>query len=418
VAIEYPDVMNDVIDARQRYESGAVQYLAWFSPAQTPPGSTPLLNLIVQSVMDVPVQVQIRLGLPQPDRKLKNLPQPMFNLFQSELGLTLESGEVVKLTIPVYVQRHVPPGPYAFAVTVRSALTAQGERVRSKQGADRLGAFKIRHPEGLGITQITPRGFQTREAAGQSVPLQVVPTGEAPQPMPELKPTLDSLWTIADWEPIPPAQRELNDRRIYIMPELTAQNLYMPFMEQTAIAFLGCGVRFHVGEAILVTKMLTYTVLYMSSNPVWLDCLMVPIYALAQATGEPTDDVIWLLTALGYSNVVELSIALAFSLIEEALQRQPWTPDEQQGLREFIVACLEAGESLSGEFVYLPLVLGGLLVADQVVMEGEDVGETLALAAQAKAAKADLFADPDLQSIAEVFDRLLALKKGQIAAAS
>lgn len=411
MAIEYPDVMNDVTDARQRYESGAVQYLAWFSPPQTSPGSAPNLILVVQSVMDVPVRVQIRLGLPEVDRKLKNLPQPLFNLFQPEIGLTLESGEVIKLTVPVYVQKHVPAGAYPFAVAIRSAPGEQGERIRARQGTDRMGAIKIRHLEGLGITQITPRGFQVREAASQSVPLQVVPGGEAPQPMPELKPSLDSLWTLADWEPIPPAQRELNERRIHIMPELTASNLYLPFMEQTTILFEGAGVRLHVGEAILVAKMLTYTVLYLSSNPAWMDCLMVPIYAFAQAAGEPTDDVIWLLTGLGYSHVLELSVALAFSLVEEALGRQPWTAEEQLALRKFIVECLDAGEALSREFVYLPLVLGGVVVADQVVMEGEDVGETLALAAKARAAQSDLFADPDLQPIGEAFDRLLAAKR-------
>lgn len=410
MAVEYPDIMNDMTDARQRYESGAVQYLAEISPAQTPAGSAAFLSLAVQSVMDVPVQVAIRLGLPELDRKLKRLPQPFFNLFQSEISLTLESAEVIQLTIPVYVQKHVPPGAYPLTVAVRSAPTEHGGRVRGQKGVDRLGNIKIRHPQGLGIVQITSCGFQVREAGSQSVPINVTQAVETPEPMPELKPVLASLWTVQDWDLIPPAQRELNDRRVYIMPELTAPNLYLPLMQQSEAAFSASGVRLHVGEAIMIAKMLTHTVLYMSSTAAWMDCLMVPLYAFAQAGGEPSDDVIGLLTRLGYSHVLELSIALAFSLTEEALQRQVWSPVEQRAVRRFIVECLEAGESLPEEFVYLPLVLGGLTIADQVVFEGEAVGQSLALAAKARAAKADLFADPDLQPIAQVFDRLLALK--------
>ncbi|MBN1936474.1 MAG: hypothetical protein JW934_17560 [Anaerolineae bacterium] len=413
MAIEYPDIMNDVTDARQRYESGAVQYLAEFSPATSAAGSTPSLMLVVQSVVDVPVQLAIRLGLPEMDRKLKRLPQPFFNLFQPEINLTLESAEVIQLTVPVYVQAHVPPGAYAFAVAVRSVSTEQGGRVRSQKGEDRLGDLKIRYPQGLGITQITPRGFQVREASSQSVSINVTQAGATPDPMPQvaqLQPALASLWGASDWDLIPPAQRELNDRRIHIMPDLTAENLYLPLMQQSEAAFSACGVRLHVGEAILLTKMLAYTALYMGSKATWMDCLMVPIYAFAQASGEPTDDVIWLLAGLGYPHVLELSIALAFSLTEEALQRQLWSPDEQRAVRRFIVECMDTGDQLPEEFVYLPLMLGGLLIADQVVFEGEDVRQSLALAAKAKAAKTDMFADPDLQPISQAFDRLLTLK--------
>ena len=34
MAIQYPDVMNDLTDARQRFESGSVQYLAEFVRAR------------------------------------------------------------------------------------------------------------------------------------------------------------------------------------------------------------------------------------------------------------------------------------------------------------------------------------------------------------------------------------------------
>ncbi len=38
MAIEYPDVLNNIIDARTRYESNAVQYLAELPAQPTPAG--------------------------------------------------------------------------------------------------------------------------------------------------------------------------------------------------------------------------------------------------------------------------------------------------------------------------------------------------------------------------------------------
>jgi hypothetical protein len=81
---------------------------------------------------------------------------------------------------------------------------------------------------------------------------------------------------------------------------------------------------------------------------------------------------------------------------------------EQRALREFIVECLDTGTNLPAEFLYLPLILGGIMVAGEVVLEGETVSDSLRVLAKAKAERADLFADPDLRELSDVFDRLVA----------
>jgi hypothetical protein len=414
MAVEYPDVMNDITDARQRFESGAVQFLAEFSPQVAPAGSIAQMPLTMQSVMDVPVKVAIRLDLPAIKGKLKRLPQPLFQISQSEITLTLESAEVVQLTIPVYVQPHVPASEYVFSVSIRSAPTEQGTRIRSKQSENHLADLKIRLPQGLGITQIASWGFVAQETQTQSVSLAVSDAVENPEAVDDaaLNPSLNSLWTLQDWDLIPPARREMNERRIHIMPELTAETLYLAFIKQTQAFFASSGVQLHVGEAIFLAKILTYTVVYMASKAEWLDCLLVPIYAFAQASGQRTDDVVWLLTELGYIQVLEFAVATSFTMTEQALQRELWKPSEQRAVRDFIVSCLDQGQDLPNEFVYLPLLLGGVLVSDQVVMDGEDVQQSLRLLAQAKADKSDLFADPDLRELDQAFNHILSQKAG------
>jgi hypothetical protein len=103
-----------------------------------------------------------------------------------------------------------------------------------------------------------------------------------------------------------------------------------------------------------------------------------------------------------------LAIALSFSLAEEVLQRQVWQPAEQRALREFIVDCLGTGGRLPEEFVYLPLILGGIAATREVVVGQEDIAESLRLLARAKAERSQVFADAELRDVNDVFDRLVA----------
>jgi hypothetical protein len=407
MAAEYPDLMNDFTDARQRFQSGVVQYLAELPPNPTPAGHVAQMRLILQNMMDVPVGVALHLDLPEPKGRLRRLPKPLFQIFQPDIRLTLENGEVALLTIPISVQLHVPPGEYVCTMHVRSNPVQEGMLIRSEQGANRMGDLKIRYPQGLGITSITPWGFQAKSAQRQAVPLRVGEAQESTEDV-DFKPHFESLWTPQDWEWVASARREVNDRRIYIMPDLTVEAIYVPLMRESRSVFANCGVQLHIGEAIFVAKILTYTVMYLCDHADWQDCLLVPIYAFAQANEQPTNDVLWLVTQLGYTHVLELATALSFSLVEEALGRQLWAPDEQRALREYLSQCLNEGTELPAEFVYLPLILGGVIVGAEIVIEGEMVSDSLRLLQRAKADRADLFADPDLQELNDAFNRLAA----------
>jgi hypothetical protein len=141
--------------------------------------------------------------------------------------------------------------------------------------------------------------------------------------------------------------------------------------------------------------------------PEWQDCLLVPILAYAQAEGLSTVDLRPLVTGVGYPHVLELAVALAFSCIHESLGREPWQYAEQRGLRDHILQCQSTGAALLIEFLYLPLILGGLVVAHELVLEGENVQQSLDLLSAAKKKRAEWFADPELAGINDVYEELL-----------
>jgi hypothetical protein len=407
MAFEYPDVMNDVLEARERFESGAVQYLAVVPERPVPAGWVFEANLVLQSVMEVPATVDVQVVLPRVSRKLRRLPQPLFEVYRSDIHLTLAAGEVGELILPIQVHAHVPPGEYEFALEVRSEPEGEGRRVRAQHGDRRVGDIMIRYPQGMHIAQIAAWGHEAKSARRQVLSFSVSESTEGSSAA-ELKPSFRSLWTPEDWDVFVEARQEANDRRVYATPQLEPEALYLRFMEQAQSLFSASGITLHIGEAIFLAKILTHTVTYMLAQEEWQDCLLVPIYAYAGLTDQPSDDALWLVTELGFTHVAELAAALGFALTEELLDREMWSPAEQRAVREFVADSLGEGKPLPTEFLYLPLILGGLAIADQVHLEGEDIGESLRLLRKAKDERAELFGERDLRDLDHAFERIFA----------
>jgi hypothetical protein len=410
MAIQYPDVMNDLTAAQQRYEAGCVQYLAEFEPRTFPAGSVAQLVLTLQNTVDRPAHLAVRFGLPRLRGRLRRKSDAWFRIQESVLRLTLRDGEVGQVTVPFEVAPEAPAGSYELSVHVESATDENAQRARAERREYHAQGLKIRHPQGLGISQFLSWGYEARHSAEQRVSLEVSAAAASEgqdQEVKGLAPTYLSVWTPEDWDLIALARRELNDRRLYVLSELTAPRLFVDFMRESKENLAQVGISLELGEAIFVAKMLAFTAVYFTEKADWQDCMLVPILAYALAENQPTTDLRALVSRVGYPHVLELAVALAFALIEETLGREPWQATEQRALRDLIVQCQSTGAPLPVEFLYLPLILGGLVVAHELVLEGENVLESLDLLCAAKKARAESLADPELAEINDVFEELL-----------
>ena len=120
MAIHYPDVMNDLTDARNRFEAGCVQYLAEFEAPTIPAGGVARLVVTLQNAVDTPARLAVRLGLPRLRGKARRLGDSLFQIEESVARLTLSEGEVGQLLVPVGVAEVTPPDSYDFQVHVES----------------------------------------------------------------------------------------------------------------------------------------------------------------------------------------------------------------------------------------------------------------------------------------------------------
>jgi hypothetical protein len=171
--------------------------------------------------------------------------------------------------------------------------------------------------------------------------------------------------------------------------------------------FAEASIPLHVGEAIALGKILTYTTRYFMANSDLQDGLLVPIWELASRYDLPTGDPLWVLPNVGFRHLLRLSVALSFGLVGQVLGRQPWNLEERRGVISLVADTVEEAQPLFPEFLYIPLLMAAAYIARQIPLEGEDVGHSLRLLQKAKAARANVFADPDLAEAGQLFDQIM-----------
>jgi hypothetical protein len=394
---EYPDVLGDLVDARQRFEVNGVHYVTALQLPTIAPGGTTSLRIWLQSCWDVPVQVVINVDLP-------TRPSPTFSVIQRQTEVPLEAAEVGELSIPIACAAGVEPGEYAVPVTVGIEAETRGLYVRSQKSAGQLGETLLRFTTGMALSATMGLGFRARTRAEHKLPLRVEGPPQ-PDAAPDLTPTFFSHWTVADLPIQGKARTYVNDQRLSLLPQLTRPALYMTFLEESRERFRGAGLQLHIGESIFLAKVLTGTAEYFLKHAGWQDVVLLPAYTLAYRYNLPVNDAIFLITRADYARMTRLAISLSFGLLRQRLQRDVWTLEEQLAVTDLVADRVECGGMLPAEFLYLPLLLGGLMVAGQVQMPGEKLSQSLDLLAKARQQRSSDLADNS--ELTSLFDQLL-----------
>jgi hypothetical protein len=385
-----------LVEAQQRYEVNGVHYLLALEPQAIAPGEATALRVWLQSCWDVPVEVSVGLRLPG-QRK------PPLSVAQERTEVPLEAAEVGELRIPVAAEVGSQAGTHRLEALVSARADGPGLYVRSQKSAGRLGDSLLTFKAGMGLAASLGLGFDARRQGEH--PLSVEVAG-APQfgTAPDLTPTYLSHWTMADLPLFGKARHYVNDQRISIVPRLTRPAVYMSFLEESQVRFRSASLALHIGEAVFLAKILTHTVEYFMQAAAWQDAILIPAYTLAYRFDLAVNDPVLLVTRADYARVARLAASLTFGLLRQRLARDPWNMEEQVAVADLVSHRAELGGPLPAEFLYLPLILGGLLVARRVLMPGEQLGQSLGLLAQARHKRADeLKENPELVAI---LDRL------------
>jgi hypothetical protein len=389
---EYPDILGDLVEARDRAEVNGLHYVASLHPSTIAPGETTHLRLWLQSCWDVPVEVAIVITLPAQ-------PEPTFSIIQKRTDVPLEPAEVGEVAIPIACTADTRPADYILWVKIGAKPKERGLFVRSKENQGHLEGSALSFTTGMGLAASMGLGFKARTQSEKSHPLHVSGLPQ-PGPPPNLMPTYLSHWTV-DQLPIQGKARKLvNDQRLYILPQLARQALFVAFLEESQARFEDAQLSLQMGEAIFLSKILTYTIEYFLKLPDGQDGILVPAYSLAYRYDLPTNDPVFLVVRADYARIARLACSLSFGLLRQRQRRDIWSLEEQMAVADFLADRVERGGNLPAEFLYLPLLLGGLMVADRVKLGSENLAQSLDLLAKARQQRADELAqNPDLVAL-------------------
>jgi len=389
MSTEYPDVLGDLTKARHRIEVNGVHYLAELDPSVIAPGEATSARLFLQSCWDVPVQASISLRFPA------HTP-PAFSVIQPRTDVPLEAAEVGEVRIPVATTAALPQGKHSIALTLGVTYQARGLYVRGQKSEGQLGETLLTFETGMALSRTLGLGFVSRTVPEQVLALEVIGAPQ-PGPTPDLTPTYLSHWTVAELPIDGKARHLVNDQLLYVMPQLTRQALYLAFLEESQERLRDAHLPLHIGEALFLAKILTFTVEYFLKRRERQEAILVPAFALAYRYNLPTDDPVFLVARADYARISRLAISLSFGLLRKRLGRDVWTIEEQKAVADLVADRVERGGVLPAEFLYLPLLLGGLMVATDVQMPGEKPGQSMALLDQARQNRAaDLAENPAL----------------------
>lgn len=392
---EYPDILGDLVDARQRLEVNGVHYVAGLQPPTIAPGQATALQICLQSCWDLPVEVAITLSLSPPV-------VPFLSFIQPKTDVPLEAAEVGELSIPIACAPNTPPGEYPINVTVGVGYKNRGQYVRSQKNEGHLSDNLLAFTMGLGLAASVGLGFNARTCADLVLRLGVGGPPEAAAAT-DMTPTFISHWTVAELPLQGKAQKYVNDQRLYLLSKLSRQPLFMAFMDESKTRFGNAGLALHVGEALFIAKILTFAAEHFLSQADRQDGVLVPAYSLAFRYNLPVSDPVTLITRADYAHIIRLATSLSFGLLRQRLGRDPWFLEEQLAVTDLLASRVEQGGILPAEFLYLPLLLGGLLVAHQVLMPGENVAQSLGLLVKARQARtAELAENPELNAILDL----------------
>lgn len=421
----YPDVLGSITGGA-RYTVNVAQVALAVRPRNVRAGRPFEVILVIQNTADVDIDVTATLQLPQDAKKKPN----RFIAKSERLVVGLRPAEVGYVALPVNCLPDTAISD-SYKVGVSVDVKAQGnkpKRVRSNDGGGVVEPEYLNDEAVEKINDLKKLSYSTSRRGFMGSVLEApfnVLSAQIGQ-LADLKAQWVSLWKISD----------LRDDRLLLtryaqplqtilLPRLKRDILYTPLYQTTEDRFRQAGYALQPSEAHYITKLLVY-VLEMAApeenttDRIYDERLDVSLAIKRFQRGETDKPVLpaWckgMLKAIDTnpSSAEQPAVALAGQVYDELLRDAmrfafhliTTTTGEQMGSEEDItdyiekwISKIQSGKaSMSFSDVYLPLLLGGVIIYDRAILKTEKVGEMLTeLSRHVKSRYAEVSADDEM----------------------
>lgn len=406
-----PDIFAALTKERTTI-AGVVQAALGVFPSMTTLGRPVEGLLLLQSLIDQPLSLQVIAHLPQfdPEGRPLNVYTP-----RPRLTIMLPAAEVGLLHLPVTPQ---PPSEsqegYSIGVEIRLTPPDNYSYVRPAYGGEApsllaLSPFRAEVLRDVGFTARTDR------LGHLSVSFSVLPgvfTRPGDEPMPRYEP----LWTVRDLQQEIARTKEIAGEALAYVRRLTVDELYPVLISHTRQTFSHVGLPVHLGEAMAMARLLTYVMTGGLEEEAgitlpqarWFQRLCWLMAHHPTATQTPDQ----LVQSL-YPNVVHDAALLGFQMVARRVSVNFGSEAEQQDYAEKLLAGLAGHLPVGLEHVYVPLVMAGVVLTDQVCAPDEDPWESLELLDEARSGRMRL-ADAGFNEVFDLLDELVRQVEGTL----
>lgn len=399
----YPDILGEITGG-QRLQVGVVDAAMSVCPHIVRAGETAEIILLLQNTSDVRVEVVAEPKVPARDMNGKT---DKFILKTSRMTAVLSPAEVGFVSLPLYIQPDAAPeNGYRVFFTISVKPQAKYHIVRRTGEPITQNYFFSYTPAILKqISDLKRLEFSITKTGllGTSIEttFDLAPARKTQEPPSELKPSWNRLWAMSDNTDarylLEQHGKVLQKR---ILPLLERDNLYKPFYRSTMQRFAARGYQLTPNEAHYITKLLVDVLEMGRRLPIGLLYPDQALYGVSQRLeegwahdGRPVQLPYWckdLLTRIGsdpriterpvmslatimYDSVLRDAITHGFALIHLVIKRQLGSKDEMTRLAAQFTKDLRNEETcLDFDDIYLPLVLGGIIVDTEVPLQYEN----------------------------------------------
>ena len=398
----YPDILG-AITGGERYNVNVAQVALAVRPRVVRAGRPFEAILLIQNASDVDVDVTATLQIPDQDaRKQKN----RFLAKSNRLVVGLRPAEVGYVVLPLSsLADTAVSDQYKIGMGVDVKPLAKPNRIRVSDGGGEIVTEYMSEQTLAQIEELKRLTFSTnrRGIIGSMIeaPFNVL-SAQVGQ-LVDLKPGWVSLWKMSDYRD----DRLLLERygsllSEKVLPVLKRDRLYAPLFQATRQRLSAAGYDIQPIEAHFIAKLLV-TVLEAASpqeesfdplnderlnvesvlkkgtdNPAALPSWCRGLLKIIDKDPSAADNPAQALADDLYDELLRDSMRYSFNVLAQTTGEELGSEDDMHEYGERVIADLtKPGKPLSFADVYLPLLLGGVVMYNRVILTDEKVGESL-----------------------------------------
>lgn len=404
----YPDVLGAIAGTLRVAIGGVLQAAVGIFPRSAYLNQPVEMIFLLQSMIDQSMDVKVTLTLPT---KAADGTPVMLSAPRKQMSVTLSGGEVGVMRLPIVA---LLPSQPADDVQIEATI-----HYRSRAGQQVRPPTRGAPPSALAVSPFklqVLRDVEWVEHPHDLAPEIVVVSFDInPKRMPlqqqTLKPTYEALWTKEQMREERRNISEQMDEARLLSTNFLREAIYDSLYRMVDDTYAVRGLPLHPGEATAITKMLTYTLDdYARLDPSfkieeqrWFQVLCQTLAHDPQVSDWSPSEIV---THYLFEAVIYDAILLAFTVIRARVRANLGDRAERVSYADKVMRWLAGQAPPDLVFIYLPLVLGGVVVNDQVTWQGDDPWRMISRLREAYRGRVRLV-EGDAMEIFDMLDKLL-----------